>query len=152
MSGVRSLLIHNHKKGMRSWELPGSLGTLWRSFICNGMGSSHSPEPVVIPSHQNSPGCREQLWEWYFLKQRSLSKPEMFGRRDWRWKCDLKLPSLKCRWLWTECLKTGAVSIRDVILITATKKLEQKWFCGNRKQHCENVGLYKCIINTIASP
>lgn len=127
MSGVRSLLIHNHKKGMRSQELPGLLGTLWRSFICNGMRSSHTPELMVIPSHQWSPGCREQLWEWYFLKQRSLSKPEIFGRRDWRWKCDLKLPSLKCRWLWTECLKTGAVSVRDMIhmSITATKKLEK---------------------------
>jgi len=35
------------------------------------------------------------------------------GTRDWRWKCDLKLPSLKCMWLWTECLKNGAVSIHD---------------------------------------
>lgn len=103
MSGVRSLLIHNHKKGMRSRELPGSLRTLWRIFICSRMGSRHNPELVVFPSRQCSPGCRKQLWEWYFLKQRSLSKPEMFGRRDWRWKCDLKLPSLRCRWLWTEC-------------------------------------------------
>lgn len=145
MSGVRSFLIYSCKKWVRRWwELPGMFGTLQRSLVRNETGSSHNP----VSGYSLSPiktKLQKATMRQIFSKAKICLQTRDAGRRDWRWKCDLKLPSPKRTWLWTECLKDGAVSRHNMILmaITATNTAGKSDFVKKEKPHCENVWPHK---------
>lgn len=119
MSGVRSFLIYSCKKWVRWWELPGLFGTLQRSLVRNKTGSSHNPVSGYSLSSIKTK-LQKAAMRQIFSKAKICLQTRDAGGRDWRQKCDLKLASPKCTWLWTECLKNGAASRHDVILMSIT--------------------------------
>lgn len=149
MSGVRSFLIYSCKKMSEVMGAAWHVGTLQRSLIRNETGSSHNPVSGYSLSPIKTKPQRATMRQIFSKAKISLQTRDA-GRRDWRWKCDLKLPSSKRTWLWTECLKNGAVSRHDMILmsITASNTAGKSDFVKGKTSLWKCLATQKNIMNT----